>query len=434
MKRHLILILIGLSLLPWGSIADEEKAIPQGIIAPPESSFSIKIEADHDVYSPKEPVKIHLELSRDAYVYVYDINAEGQVTLLFPNDFSRDNLLKAGRYTLPDRPSYSFVVTEPFGVELLQALALLKPLPILSLSGQGDLDRYPFPKLSDNPKELKGEVQELIEITVSPGEWAADWTQFLVVPAVAYLKISSQPEGAQVYINGELRGQSPLELELKPGRVHISLVREGYQRWSKAITLENHEHSELNVRLERTPPPLLLPSPIYPPSAPDEEVLLHRLSLGLNAGLNREGIFSAGLELGFPSGFSLGGSISFTQEEVPEYFDIGRPEPFARERVYNQGPETEAYLKLSLPLAETFYLHLGAGVAVQERVHIAAPEGVIIVSALRRPLIEILPNGYREEVSFLTAFGGAAIRVGSNLLSLSLHNRRGFVLGLTLIF
>ncbi|OGF57724.1 MAG: hypothetical protein A2Z21_10735 [Candidatus Fraserbacteria bacterium RBG_16_55_9] len=428
-----LFLFIGLLLAGAGSAAGDVKPAPQGIIvAPSESAFSIQIKADHQIYSPKEPVKLDVELNRDAYVYIYDIDPAGQVTLLFPNGFSRNNLLKAGKHTLPDNSSYSFVVTEPLGLESLQALALLKPIPLLSLSAQGDLDAYPFPQLSGDPKALKPQVEKMIEITVEPGEWAADWTQFLVAPAVAYLKVASQPAGARVFLNGELRGQSPLEIELEPGQVRVALVRDGYQRWTKTITLENHARSELSIRLEPALPPLFPPEP----QSPDEGFLpFSSFSLGLNAGLNSEGIFSAGLELGLSSALSVGGSVSFTDDEVPEYFDVGRPQPFPVERIYNYGPETEAYLKLSLPFTEAFFLHGGGGIAAQERVHIAAPGGVIIVSAFGLiPLVEILPNGYSETASYLTVFGGVALRVGEHLLSASYHNRRGWVLGLTLRF
>lgn len=433
-KRLIALLLIGLiGLATWGGSV-EEKVVPQGIItAPSQSQLSIEIKTDHEIYSPKEPLKLDVELSKDAYVYIYDINPAGRVTLLFPNGFSRDNALKAGKHTFPDKNTYSFVVTEPLGVESIQALALLKPIALLALSAQGSLEAQPFPQLSSDPKALKPQVQKLIEIAVEPGEWAADWTQFLVAPAVAYLRIASQPAGAQVYVNGQLRGQSPLSLDIEPGQVRVALVKEGYEPWVKTITLENRALQELSIRLDP------MPSPLFPPpsSSTDEDVLdVPSFTLGLNAGLNAEGTFSAGLELGFHAGLSVGGSVLFTEDEVPDYFDIGHPEPFPRERIYNQGPETEAYLKLSLPLLETLQLHVGGGVAVQERVHVAAPgDAIIVVSAWgMSPLVEILPNGYSETATYLTVFGGAALRVGGHWLSLGYHVRRGWVLGLTLRF
>lgn len=437
MRRRLIgFALVGLVALlgSWLGVADDEKAVPQGIIiGPSQNGLSIQLKTEYPVYSPKEALKISIELSRDAYVYLYDINPAGQVTLLFPNGFSRNNLVKAGKYTLPDNSSYSFVVTEPMGLESLQALAFTKPIPLLELSAQSDLDQHPFPTLSSDSKALKPQVQKLIEITVEKSEWAADWAQFLVAPAVARLQIVSQPAGADVYLNGELRGQSPLELEVEPGQVRISLVKEGYQQWSRTLMLANRASNELSVSLEPALPPLYPPVPQAPKD--DGSQSIPSFAIGFNAGLNTKGVFSAGFEIGAASGLSVGGSISFTEDEVPKYFDVGHPQLFPRERVYHQGSETEAYLKLSLPLLEALAIQIGGGIAVQERVHIAAPGGVSIDNGLvMGPLVEILPNGYSETASYLTAFGGVALRVGEGFLSIGHHTRRGWVLGLTLHF
>ena len=429
------MILILLALGSGDFKADEDQAIPQGvIIAPPESKLSIRIWTNYQTYSPQEAVQIRLRLSRDAYLYVYDIDPEGSVTLLFPNGYSRDNLLKAGEHVLPDKNSYSFAVEETYGTEVLQAIALLRPIPLLELSAQS-IEEAPFPRLEGKPKALKLQIEGLIEVAVEPDGWAADWTQFVVVPAVAHLLIDTEPPGADVYIDGQLRGQSPLLLDPEPGRVTIAIVKEGYRRWSRTIMLENRVFREIDVQLASTTPTVPSgpgPGASQPPSEREEpsiRPLPTSLIFGVNAGLRPEGIFSVGADLGLASGLRMGGSVAFTEdEEIPEYFDIGAPMQFERERIYNLGPETEAYLKLSWPLVERLHLQVGAGIAVQERVHIAVPPGVIVVSDFT-PLVKILPNGYRETVGYPTVFGGLAFEVGSSFLGVGYHSRRGWLLG-----
>lgn len=434
-KRWAMLGIVLLLALGWGaaSRADDEEAVPQGIIPSPlESEISLKIWTSYQTYSPKEAVQIHLRLGRDAYVYVYDLDPQGEVTLLFPNGFSRDNFLKAGEHVLPDKGSYSFVVEETYGMETLQAIALLRPIPLLELSAQS-IEKVPFPKLKGDLKDLKPQVERLIRITVEPGEWAADWTRFVVVPAVAHLLIDTEPPGAEVYIDGELRGESPLLLDLEPGRVTIAIAKEGYRRWTRTVTLENRVLREIDVQLASITE--VVPSgpgsgPSLPPSGGERgSIPLSTLIFGVNAGLNREGIFSVGADLGLVRGLRMGGSVAFTEDEgIPDYFDVGAPMRFERENVYNLGPETEAYLKLSWPLVERVHLQVGAGIAVQERVHIAAPSGVIVVSG-SGPLIEVLPNGYRETIGYPTLFGGLAFEAGSGFLGVGYHSRRGWLLG-----
>ena len=415
----------------------DKQAVPQGIIvSPPTSTLSVKVWTDFQLYSPGEAVRIHLRLSRDAYVYVYDIAPDGNVTLLFPNGFSRKNFLKAGEHVLPDKPDYSFVVEETLGTETLQVLALTKPIPLLELSAQS-LDEAPFPKFTVQAEKLKPQVEQLIQITVEPNEWAADWTQFVVVPAVSHLFIDTEPQGAQVFLDGELRGQSPLQLDLPPGRVRVRIVKEGYAPWSRTLTLKNRSFEELHVRLAPPSPPTPFPLPV-PKGGEGQGIFLGPLALGLNAGLNDQGIFSVGLELGSVTGARLGVSVSLTQDEdIPKYHEIPGPVEFERERVYNLGPETELYVKLAWPAIGALYLELGAGIAVQEKVHIARPSGVIEVSSTStatEPLVEILPNGYRETEGHLTGLVGLALEAGNSLLSASFHTRRGLVLGVALEF
>jgi hypothetical protein len=423
----------GLALLGWA----DEQVVPQGVVvSPPKSQLNVEIWTEFQLYSPGEAVRIHLRLSRDAYVYVYDIAPDGEVTLLFPNGFSRNNFLRAGEHVLPEVPDYSFVVEETLGTETLQVLALARPIPLLTLSVQS-LDEAPFPEFAVQAEKLKPQVEQLIQIAVAPDEWAADWTQFVVVPAVSHLFIDTEPQGAQVFLDGELRGRSPLQLDLPPGRVRVRIVKEGYAPWSRTLTLPNRTFRELHVRL--VPPSPSVPAPFPTPEEDGGQVIfLGPLALGLNAGLNDQGVFSVGLELGRVAGARLGISVSLTQDEgIPKYHEIPGPAEFERERVYDLGPETELYVKLAWPAVGAFYLELGAGIAIQEKVHIARPSGVIEVSSVStaaEPLVEILPNGYRETEGHLTGLAGLALQAGNSLLSVSFHTRRGLVLGVALKF
>ncbi len=460
-------LLLGLILPGVGQPDDDgEKVVPPVVIVPPsESRLEVKIWTDFQLYAPGEPLRVYLRTNRDAYVYVYNVNPVGKVTLLFPNAFSPNPFLKAGEHVLPDKPDYSFVVEKLYGVETLQALALLKPLPLLEELAAQSLEEAPFPRLKGKPEELKPQVETLLQITVEPDEWAADWAQFVVGPAVAHLRITSEPSGARVLLNGKEMGTTPLTLDLEPGQFFLVLRKEGYRPWVKSLQLGNRSSYEFSVALEPDPsaPPAAAAGEEAPPSAspptppPGEEsgvpeggaeatptptpIRPRDLVLGMNAGLNAEGIVSLGGELGLLRGLLVGFSVSLTgDEDIPEYFDVGAPVEFEREEVYNRGPETEAYLKLSLPLGSAgVYAQLAGGVAVQERVHIAVPGGVIIAPGLSAragaPQVEILPNGYTETLSYLTAYAGVALALGEEgALSVGYHTRRGGVVGLSLRF
>ncbi|GAA6153426.1 SUMF1/EgtB/PvdO family nonheme iron enzyme [Pseudoteredinibacter isoporae] len=73
-------------------------------------------------------------------------------------------------------------------------------------------------------------------------------------PADASLALSSSPSGANVMVNGQFRGRTPLNLALAPGEVQqIKLFKDGYQRFSQNVTLQEQEtqnlHAQLNAQL-----------------------------------------------------------------------------------------------------------------------------------------------------------------------------------------
>ena len=94
---------------------------------------------------------------------------------------------------------------------------------------------------------LQGERQLLLrlpgfaswqqELAVTAGEdTVLDTVQML--PAAGILELSSNPGGANVTLDGEFQGQTPLSLSLEPGRAQrLMLTRPGYRRHSETVQL-----------------------------------------------------------------------------------------------------------------------------------------------------------------------------------------------------
>lgn len=95
--------------------------------------FMVKVWADKGegaLYKKDEIIKFHFRADKDCYIYLYHMDAAGQVKLLFPNSFNRHNLVKANRtYTIPDETmNFDLKITPPFGAEMIKAVASLQPL------------------------------------------------------------------------------------------------------------------------------------------------------------------------------------------------------------------------------------------------------------------------------------------------------------------
>ncbi len=72
-------------------------------------------------------------------------------------------------------------------------------------------------------------------------------------PALISYKIESSPKGAEVKIDGESKGKTPLELELAPGEYKISLKLSGYRSSKKTVTLaEGKKPKPLKLTLKKT--------------------------------------------------------------------------------------------------------------------------------------------------------------------------------------
>jgi len=73
----------------------------------------------------------------------------------------------------------------------------------------------------------------------------------VLIPAAGVVALTSQPSGANVSVDGEFIGLTPLEVELAPGRVHrLQLSKVGYQRRSLTLELDKGSRSERSVTLK----------------------------------------------------------------------------------------------------------------------------------------------------------------------------------------
>ncbi len=70
-------------------------------------------------------------------------------------------------------------------------------------------------------------------------------------PKQALLDIKSDPQDAQVFINGETKGRTPLQLELPLGKYEVRMQMPQYYDWQAQIELEKPEEVPLFVKMNK---------------------------------------------------------------------------------------------------------------------------------------------------------------------------------------
>ena len=134
--------------------------------------------------------------------------------------------------------------------------------------------------------ELSGYENRVAQLTLRGGQQTPlDVRLEKFIPRIGTLTVTSTPDGASVYIDGDLIGQTPLhDYEIDTGsqrekQVEIRLELSGYKSHVSKLTLKGGQQTPWNVRLKKTPAP--------PDSAAPEDMFLipaGKFQMGSNAG------------------------------------------------------------------------------------------------------------------------------------------------------
>ena len=563
-KLALALILPLILVLSVPGISEEEKTTPERIIIEPpqQAALSVNLHISRTRYPPKGELEVEIQLTKRAYLYLYSIDQNGNVALLFPNKYDQKNLLNAGKHKFP-RQGYSILVENRQETEYLQAIATTIPISNFASIGEKEYSDNPFPILSNNAESFQDTTKKNIESQARSGEWSTDWVKYEVTPYLSTLEIYSQPPGADIYVHDRYLGSTPAQVHVKPGYIELTLSRrnfekwtssvqigpyktkqvnailspstqawlfvrskpegarvvfndeykgktpvgfsvtdkegylqitkEGYTSWEESIEVQPYRTNTIDVNLQTkeygtlaidsvpagasifidgkfkglTPMQLYLeagrlrieigkdgyrkwskfislPSNQYksvfvtltPLSKKEaaKETTYPAAGLGVNVGLDLDGILSFGAEIEFMN-FLVGGSLRFTgdpkaREEmnwVQKYWENGE--------IINYGPEWEIYSAYLADLFRGLNLRLGAGLAVQPLANLApVPAGTSSNSYQLNPQATVARDAHSEFSTAFTVHGGVTIKRENLSLSFFYHNLRGFTFGLGFVF
>jgi hypothetical protein len=68
------------------------------------------------------------------------------------------------------------------------------------------------------------------------------------------LVVKSDPDGATILIDGNLKGATNTNLKLSPDRYHVEIKKNGYISWSKELTIKKEEVTQITAHLFKVAP------------------------------------------------------------------------------------------------------------------------------------------------------------------------------------
>lgn len=119
------------------------------------------------------------------------------------------------------------------------------------------------------------------------------------------LVIQSEPTGASVYVDGELRTATNATISLSPGTYDIEVRKDGYFSWSKRLTIEKEIVTQATVSLFKNAPsltPVTFSGAVNPVASDDETKIVFSVLPDKNISADKVGLWSMDtftLPLGF---------------------------------------------------------------------------------------------------------------------------------------
>ncbi len=173
----LVIGLVALSSIVYG----QSTPAPLGIVPTPNPQpLSASVWTNKTSYVVGETATIYFTVSQAAYIYIYDIQPDGVVRLIFPNAYSQGNYASAGTHTLPDG-AYQFTIAPPTGMEQLQIIA--SPVN-LGLTPPAYYEAFPL--VGQDPQSATNQIQGHIMGIVPQPTYASAWTSFQIVASYSY--------------------------------------------------------------------------------------------------------------------------------------------------------------------------------------------------------------------------------------------------------
>jgi hypothetical protein len=221
-----------------------------------------------------EDVAIYFRASDDCYVVVYDIDPEGNVSLIYPADYDSDTFVRGGDvYRIPDTyDDYRLEISGPSGSEYIYAVASYNPIPAPAFIryeyfDYGNWDSY----YDDFIHSVRGERAAFVldlNQRIAQGPYVGVSTMFYINADyrnhrwyrhwqydpyyVGSVWVGTSFPGCEVWIDGVYFGIAPILVpEIYIGRHWIWIYYHGYPCWQDYFYVNHGQRYYVDAKIKR---------------------------------------------------------------------------------------------------------------------------------------------------------------------------------------
>ena len=255
--------------LAGASLASPARVGAQSIIvnpAPTELQVDVSVNkaGENPVYTIGEDISVSVSVNEDAYVYLFSVHSDGTIDLILPNRYSGgENFLRAGQTkTFPQAgANFNFSVGGPAGQDKVLAVASKREL------NTSELYRFEAnQQFATVTVRTETNLARALSIVVEPVP-ATDWVTAVAyyqvragtaqpapAPSTGNLSFSNLPQGATIYVDGQVVSRSAnATFAVRPGTREIRVTAPGYRDYSVTVNVRPGSNVQVTARLVAIP-------------------------------------------------------------------------------------------------------------------------------------------------------------------------------------
>ncbi|ADY25809.1 PEGA domain protein [Deinococcus proteolyticus MRP] len=273
MNKTIKAALLPMTLLA-GSAGAQTISAQSIIVNPTQPDLSVQVNVDKDTtgnavptYRVGEGIRLSVKTNRDAYVYLFNVDAAGKVSQILPNRLDQgDSFVRANTVKTfpPANAAYTFDVEGPAGLNKVLALASLNELSLNDISRFATAQSQ-FADVNVNGQERLAQALSIVVNPLPQNSWVSDTAFFDVAERTPVrtgsLFVGTNVNNASIILNGRvLGGANRTYTGIAPGSYPVRIAAPGFADFRTTVNIASDRTTNLNVDFRGS----TAPAPVTP--------------------------------------------------------------------------------------------------------------------------------------------------------------------------